>query len=77
MQCPLCDEHNTNNISIRPPTAGIRILNLEGEKDNKLAMWQFLKDLQHCTGLPLTVREQFDVAFGSDIGKSILSLLDG
>lgn len=68
--CPFCGAVNQRIITMRPKTAGLRILDLDGPPTCKLAMWQFLRDIQYYTGLPMSIREHFDLAFGSNIGKA-------
>lgn len=57
------------SLSLRPPTAGIRVLELGGSAKEKDAVWAFLKALQRALGLPLSLGEQFDVAVGYDLGE--------
>lgn len=66
--CPLCSQQNDDLIRLRPPTAGVRVLELGGSAKDKMLLWQFLKDLQRALSLPLSLREHFDEAVGYEIG---------
>ena len=67
--CPLCNISNDKSTSLRPPTAGIRVLAIEGSLFCRLTLWQFLRDLQYYIGIPLPIYKQFDLVFGTGIGK--------
>lgn len=73
-QCPLFETLNENKFSLRPPTAGIRVLDIEGSVRNKLAMSQFLGELHYYAGLPGSIRQYFDLALGCGIGQCPLSI---
>ncbi|KAM7197977.1 hypothetical protein V8F33_005244 [Rhypophila sp. PSN 637] len=67
--CPLCSEKNQNHITLKPPTAGTKVLKLGGTARTKSILVQFLKEFQALVGLPLyPLRDQFDLVLGSDIG---------
>jgi hypothetical protein len=52
---------------MKPPTAGLRILQVDGTRP--AAMWQLLRDLRHSTSLnSVPFWEHFDSAIGIDIG---------
>lgn len=68
--CPLCQERNENTLPMRPPTAGVRVLELAGPACTKEQMFLFLKQLQFTIGLPLSLREHFDMVIGLDVGES-------
>jgi hypothetical protein len=68
IKCPLCGKHNRELILLQPPTGGNRVLELGGTSAYKWAMLKFLKDLQSCIGLPLSLQEHFDLVIGSGIG---------
>ncbi len=52
-----------------PPTAGLRLLTFDGGGVRGLATLQYLQCLQEEIGLPYPVQENFDVVFGTSIGK--------
>ncbi|KAK0631606.1 hypothetical protein B0T14DRAFT_443704 [Immersiella caudata] len=67
--CPLCNDANQLILSIRPPTAGVRVLKLEGLVDSKAILARFLRDFQTFLGLSaFPLRDQFDLIIGSNIG---------
>ncbi|KAF5571961.1 patatin-like serine hydrolase [Fusarium phyllophilum] len=56
------------HFHLRPPTAGLRMLELGGTSQDKWEMLNFLKELRSITGLGISLREQFDLVVGSGIG---------
>ena len=72
--CPLCHKGDGEPMRLRPPTAGLRVLELGGSAGEKESMWTFLKSLQRALSLPLSLRDQFDVAIGHDLGEFCPSL---
>ena len=67
--CPLCGETNTLVFSQKPATAGVRIVCVEGGGIRGIIPLTFLKLLEKSIGLPLDIREHFDIAFGSSSGN--------
>jgi hypothetical protein len=68
--CPLCGTLNDNAISIRPPTAGVRIIRIGISAHKKALMAEFLKNLQFLVGLvDYPVGKHFDVVIGHDLGS--------
>lgn len=66
--CILCRSQNLSPLIMRPPTAGLRILQVDGTRPT--AMWQLLRDLRHSTSLnSVPFWEHFDSAIGHDIGR--------
>ncbi|KAK5997515.1 hypothetical protein PT974_02878 [Cladobotryum mycophilum] len=64
--CPLCRIRNGIVFSVKPPTAGLRVLDISGI-DAKHT-WQFLKHLQGLISLnSMPFREHFDSVFGTDL----------
>lgn len=60
-RCPVCCRINGNVLSLRPPTAGTRVLKLGGPARTKTILVQFLKEFQTLIGLPrYPLRDQFD-----------------
>lgn len=68
-RCLLC-EQNTNNfrIGIKPDTATIRILSLDGGGTRARIPLGFLQEIQEEVGLPYPVQENFDMIFGTSSG---------
>ncbi|KAG4292492.1 hypothetical protein FPRO06_11980 [Fusarium proliferatum] len=66
--CPLCGQPHGELVLLRPPTAGLRMLELGGTSQDKWEMLKFLKELRSITGLGISLREQFDLVVGSGIG---------
>jgi hypothetical protein len=56
-------------VKVLPPTAGVRLLTFDGGGVRGLATLQYLQLLQDRVGLPYPVQENFDVVFGTSIGK--------
>jgi hypothetical protein len=66
--CPRCRSENIADVALIPPTAGTRILSLQGSSPHNT--WQFLRDLKRCVGLTsLPVREFFDGVIAADSGQ--------
>lgn len=66
-RCILCRSPNQSPLIMKPPTAGLRILQVDGTRP--AAMWQLLRDLRHSTSLnSVPFWEHFDSAIGIDIG---------
>lgn len=59
-------------VKTLPPTAGIRVLTLDGGGVRGIVTLQFLQLLQDRIGLPYPVQENFDVTVGTSIGKHLL-----
>jgi hypothetical protein len=57
-------------VKTRPPTAGIRVLTLDGGGVRGLTTLEFLRHLQYKIDLPYPVQENFDVAFGTSSGEA-------
>ena len=57
-------------VKTLPPTAGIRVLTLDGGGVRGLTTLEFLRHLQDKIGLPYPVQENFDVVFGTSCGES-------
>jgi hypothetical protein len=56
-------------VKIHPPTAGVRVLTLDGGGIRGVASLQYLHALQERIGLPYPVQENFDVVYGTSIGN--------
>ncbi|KIH94241.1 hypothetical protein SPBR_05706 [Sporothrix brasiliensis 5110] len=75
-KCPLCRMHCDTWVTLQPPTAGSRVLWLGGLLEQKMAVAQFLKELQALVGLAMSLlRDRFDVIVGSDIGAFFVQMM--
>ncbi|KAI1181803.1 hypothetical protein F5B17DRAFT_240233 [Nemania serpens] len=65
LRCPLCQVLNEVVFYIRPPTAGLRVLSLDGSRPANT--WDFLKSLRGRIHLvTIAFRDYFDVVVASD-----------
>ncbi|KAH8891477.1 hypothetical protein GQ53DRAFT_865128 [Thozetella sp. PMI_491] len=70
-RCPLCQAENDRAIELRPPTAGLRVLELGGTVHHKLMVLRFLKDVERKIGMRrYPLGKHFDLVVGSEIGTS-------
>ncbi|KAH7016325.1 uncharacterized protein B0I36DRAFT_254112 [Microdochium trichocladiopsis] len=64
------------SIQIRPETAGLRVLSIDGGGTRGRVPLEFLRVLQERVGLPLPIHENFDLVFGtSSVGAIITCAL--
>ncbi len=66
--CPLCLKKCKKSIRVRPVTAGVRILSIDGGGIRGVIPIQFLRLLEREIGLPMPIQENFDFAFGTSSG---------
>lgn len=68
--CPLCNTvlNRAITISLKPPTAGYRILCIDGGGVRGVVPLQILIELQKSMNLPIPVQEHFDLSFGTSTG---------
>lgn len=66
--CPLCLKRCEKSIRVRPVTAGVRILSIDGGGIRGVIPIQFLRLLEREIGLPMPIQENFDFAFGTSSG---------
>jgi hypothetical protein len=61
----------TNGVVVKtlPPTAGVRVLTFDGGGVRGVATLQYMQLLQDEVDLPFPIQENFDVVFGTSIGK--------
>jgi hypothetical protein len=67
--CPLCTLSCNIRIRIRPATAGLRVLSIDGGGVRAVVPIQFLRALEHALGLDMPIQEHFDLSFGTSSGK--------
>ncbi|KAF8846836.1 hypothetical protein BDZ45DRAFT_783901 [Acephala macrosclerotiorum] len=64
--CPLCKITNKILLPLKPPTAGVRGLIIDGKSFKDI---EILQDIEKKLGLPISIREHFDIVIGSGLGK--------
>ena len=67
-QCPMCGLQMSWDVRIKPPTAGIRILSIDGGGIRGVVPLETLSLLQQLAGSDCPVQELFDLAYGTSIG---------
>lgn len=72
--CIVCQEHQSLTVQLKPSTAGIRILSIDGGGTRGIVPLETLSILQDLLGANLPIRELFDLAFGTSSGTSSLSI---
>ena len=72
--CNLCQAKGYVHARLRPPTAGIRMLTVDGGGICGVIPLQFLSMLQDNLGTDLAVQDLFDAAFGTSAGKLFIVL---
>ena len=65
----LCDRVCELRVILKPPTAGIRILSVDGGGIRGIVPLEFLSVLQDALGQGCLVQDMFDLAFGTSAGK--------
>ena len=73
--CPLCSS-GWLTAALKPPTAGVRILSIDGGGIRGVVPLEFLGILQNAVGPDCLVRDLFDLAFGTSSGKLSFGLHD-
>jgi hypothetical protein len=69
--CLLCGRPTTGlRIGIKPETASVRVLSIDGGGSRARVPLEFLRALEKCIGLPYPVQANFDVAFGTSSGNN-------
>lgn len=65
--CLLCQSQTQSPLIMKPPTAGLRVLQVDGTRP--MIMWQLLRELRQSTSLnSVPFWEHFDSALGNDFG---------
>ena len=67
-QCLLCSL-GTLRVTLKPPTAGTRILSIDGGGVRGVVPLEFLSILQDAIGPECQLQDLFDLAFGTSSGK--------
>jgi patatin-like phospholipase/acyl hydrolase len=71
--CILCQDHSSLTVSLKPPTAGVRIMSIDGGGTRGVLPLQHMLLLQEAVG-DCPLNELFDLAVGTSSGASINSL---
>jgi hypothetical protein len=66
--CPICTVTCRFGVRVRPATAGLRVLAIDGGGIRAVIPIQFLHALQKAIGLDIPVQELFDLSFGTSSG---------
>lgn len=67
--CPLCDTAIVEQqVILKPPTAGVRILTVDGGGSRGVVPLELMKTLQSELGPGQTIQDYFDIAFGVSAG---------
>jgi len=66
--CPLCDIPNLINFKLKPYTAGVRCLSLDGGGCRGIIACCFLWHLHRTLGLPVPIQDHFDISVGTSSG---------
>lgn len=69
--CPICDELLSSTARMKPPTAGVRILSLDGGGVKGIVPLQILALVQELAGPVCPIQELFDLVYGTSIGEKI------
>lgn len=67
--CILCKEPTNLKVVLKPPTAGVRILSVDGGGVRGIVPLEFLHLLQQKLGAQCKVQDMFDLAVGTSAGK--------
>ncbi|KAF1351458.1 FabD/lysophospholipase-like protein [Lizonia empirigonia] len=76
-ECPICAVVCEVKIRIRPATAGVRVLSLDGGGIRAKIPLQFLRALEHAIGIDLPVQEHFEFGYGTSSGSMVILALYG
>ena len=67
--CLLCGKSTSGmRVGLKPETASVRVLSIDGGGSRARVPLEFLRVLQNRVGLPCPVQRYFDVAFGTSSG---------
>ncbi|KAF2158445.1 hypothetical protein M409DRAFT_38244 [Zasmidium cellare ATCC 36951] len=68
VSCVLCRDDRTLKVTLKPPTAGVRIICLDGGGIRGLIQLDIMKKLENRLGGDLDCRDCFDLALGTSAG---------
>ena len=66
--CAVCEGHANLTVYLKPATAGVRMLNIDGGGVRGVVPLEFLTRLQNELGPKARVQDFFDIAFGTSAG---------
>jgi hypothetical protein len=69
--CPFCKLTCSMRIRVKPATAGVRLLSIDGGGVRAVIPIQFLRALEQALDLDIPVQEHFDLSYGTSSGKTI------
>ncbi|KAI9766696.1 MAG: hypothetical protein M1840_006340 [Geoglossum simile] len=75
LACVLCQLEAKLTIKLKPPTAGTRLLTVDGGGIRGAVSLEFLDALERAMGLPYSLHHHFDFALGTSSGGLIVLLL--
>lgn len=70
--CAICNTRADLTIHLKPATAGVRMLNIDGGGVRGVVPLEILKRLQRELGPTARIQDFFDIAFGTSAGTSAL-----
>ncbi|GIZ48196.1 hypothetical protein CKM354_001126600 [Cercospora kikuchii] len=70
-RCGLCLQPATLTVFLKPPTAGVRVISIDGGGVRGVVPLEFLRFLQNSFGSDCTIQEFFDLACGTSAGGLI------
>lgn len=68
-QCILCQSKGKLTIRLKPPTAGSRLLVLDGGGIRGISTLKILHALDQYRKLPYAIYDEFDLTLGTSTGK--------
>ncbi|KAK4552381.1 hypothetical protein LTR86_010395 [Recurvomyces mirabilis] len=70
--CILCQRKSDSRVFLKPPTAGVRVLSLDGGGSRGIIPLETLRCLQDSMGRDCRIQDFIDVAFGASAGGLIV-----
>lgn len=72
--CLFCPTQSNLKVQLKPATAGVRILSIDGGGIRGIVPLEFLRKLQNSIGGKARIQDHFDVAFGTSAGTATAPL---
>lgn len=66
--CLVCGKEAALLVRLKPPTAGVRIISVDGGGIRGIVPLEFLSQLQHSLGSSCRIQTLFDLALGTSAG---------
>ena len=73
--CILCNKNIAFRIALKPPTAGVRVLCIDGGGIRGVVPLLVLREVESSIGLPCKLQEHFDLVVGTSSGISVLPFI--